>query len=73
MTTGGNIRGRLTKLTKSFFSGNDFLANIKPVKIPNGRLNIEAIDAILRDIKITVISSSVKLIMGYYKSPFFEN
>ena len=41
------------KLVKSFFKGNDFLANTYPTHIPNGKLAKEAIDAILKEIKIT--------------------
>ena len=63
----------LQNLLKAFSVEKIFLANIKPVKIPNGRLNSDAIDAIFREIKMTVISSFVKLIMGYNKTPFFKN
>ena len=61
------------KLVKSFFKGNDFLANTYPTHIPNGKLAKEAIDAILKEIKITVISSSEKLIIIYNKTPIFKN
>ena len=64
---------KFMKLINNFFNGKLFLANTNPTQTPKGKLDKDATVAIFREIKITLISSSEKLIIISFKSPSFKD